>query len=307
MSAQIIDGKAEAARLREQVSAAVAELKRTHGITPGLAVVLVGDDPASAVYVRNKGEATEAAGMNSITHRLPATAAEAEVLDLVRQLNADPAIHGILVQFPVPDHISQSAILATISPDKDVDGLTVTNAGRLASGLPGLVACTPYGCLVLLKRSIGELAGKRAVVIGRSNLMGKPMAQLLLQADCTVTIAHSRTKDLASVCRQADILVAAVCREADILVAAVGRPEMVRADWIKPGAAVIDVGINRLPARDPDAAAAGKTRMVGDVAFDEVKEVAGWITPVPGGVGPMTIACLLRNTLQAARMQVAVA
>ena len=289
MSAQIIDGKAEAARLRGEVAAAVAQLKQTHKLTPGLAVVLVGDDPASAVYVRNKGEATEAAGMNSVTHRLPATASQDEVLDLVRQLNGDPAIHGILVQFPVPDHISQSAILATISPDKDVDGLTVMNAGRLASGLPGLVACTPYGCLTLLKRSVGQLAGKRAVVIGRSNLMGKPMAQLLLQADCTVTIAHSRSADLPG-----------VCREADILVAAVGRAEMVKADWVKPGAAVIDVGINRIPARDPEAAAAGKMRMVGDVAFDEVKEVAGWITPVPGGVGPMTIACLMRNTVVAA-------
>jgi methylenetetrahydrofolate dehydrogenase (NADP+)/methenyltetrahydrofolate cyclohydrolase len=289
MSAQIIDGKAEAARLRGEVAAAVAELKTRHGLTPGLAVVLVGEDPASAVYVRNKGQQTEEAGMLSVTHRLPAETSEADVLALVRQLNADPSIHGILVQFPVPDHIRQSAILDTISPDKDVDGLTVVNAGRLASGLPGLVACTPYGCLLLLQRSIGKLAGKRAVVVGRSNLMGKPMAQLLLQADCTVTIAHSRTADLAG-----------VCREADILVAAVGRAEMVKADWVKPGAAVIDVGINRLPARDPDAAAAGKTRMVGDVAFDECKEVAGWITPVPGGVGPMTIACLLRNTVVAA-------
>jgi methylenetetrahydrofolate dehydrogenase (NADP+)/methenyltetrahydrofolate cyclohydrolase len=289
MSAQIIDGKAEAERLRGEVAAAVATLKEKHGLVPGLAVVLVGDDPASAVYVRNKGQQTEAAGMLSVTHRLPAETSEEDVLALVRQLNADPAIHGILVQFPVPDHIRQSAILDTISPDKDVDGLTVANAGRLASGLPGLVACTPYGCLLLLQRSVGKLSGKRAVVIGRSNLMGKPMAQLLLQADCTVTIAHSRTADLPG-----------VCREADILVAAVGRPEMVRADWVKPGAAVIDVGINRLPARDPDAAAAGKTRMVGDVAFDECKEVAGWITPVPGGVGPMTIACLLRNTVVAA-------
>ncbi len=289
MSAQIIDGKAEAERLRGQVAEAVAELKAKHDLTPGLAVVLVGEDPASAVYVRNKGQQTEAAGMLSVTHRLEAQTSEADVLALVRQLNADPAIHGILVQFPVPDHISQAAILATISPDKDVDGLTVVNAGRLASGLPGLVACTPYGCLLLLQRSIGKLAGKRAVVIGRSNLMGKPMAQLLLAADCTVTIAHSRTADLP-----------AVCREADILVAAVGRAEMVKADWVKPGAAVIDVGINRLPARDPEAAAAGKTRMVGDVAFDECKEVAGWITPVPGGVGPMTIACLLRNTVVAA-------
>jgi len=289
MSAEIIDGKAEAERLRGEIAAAVIELKVKHGMTPGLAVVLVGEDPASALYVRNKGEQTKAAGMHSVTHRLPADASEAEVLALVGELNSDPAIHGILVQFPVPDHIRQSAILARISPDKDVDGLTVANAGRLASGLPGLTACTPYGCLLLLQRSIGVLRGKRAVVLGRSNLMGKPMAQLLLQADCTVTIAHSRTEDLP-----------AVCREADILVAAVGRPEMVKADWVKPGAAVIDVGINRVPSRDPEAAAAGKTRVVGDVAFDEVKAVAGWITPVPGGVGPMTIACLLRNTVVAA-------
>ncbi|HTK33844.1 MAG TPA: bifunctional methylenetetrahydrofolate dehydrogenase/methenyltetrahydrofolate cyclohydrolase FolD [Caulobacteraceae bacterium] len=289
MSAQIIDGKAEAERLRGEIAVAVEGLKRGHGLTPGLAVVLVGDDPASAIYVRNKGEQTKAAGMHSVTHRLPADATQAQVLALVAELNADAAIHGILVQFPVPDHISQAAILATISPDKDVDGLTVINAGRLASGLPGLVACTPYGCLLLLQRSVGNLRGKRAVVVGRSNLMGKPMAQLLLQADCTVTIAHSRTADLPG-----------VCREADILVAAVGRAEMVKADWIKPGAAVIDVGINRVPSRDPEAAAAGKTRVVGDVAFEEVKAVAGWITPVPGGVGPMTIACLLRNTVVAA-------
>ena len=289
MSAQIIDGKAEAERLRGEIATAVSALKRDHGLTPGLAVVLVGEDPASAIYVRNKGEQTKAAGMHSVTHKLPAETSEADVLALVRQLNADPDIHGILVQFPVPDHISQAAILATISPDKDVDGLTVINAGRLASGLPGLVACTPFGCLLLLTRALGDLRGKRAVVVGRSNLMGKPMAQLLLQADCTVTIAHSRTTDLPG-----------VCREADILVAAVGRAEMVKADWIKPGAAVIDVGINRIPSRDPEAAAAGKTRVVGDVAFEEAKEVAGWITPVPGGVGPMTIACLLRNTVVAA-------
>ena len=287
--AKIIDGRAEAERLRGEVGAAVRRLQAEHGLTPGLAVVLVGDDPASAIYVRNKGEQTLAAGMHSLTHRLPADASQDEVLELVGRLNRDPAIHGILVQFPVPDQISQAAILAAISPDKDVDGLTVANAGRLASGLPGLVACTPYGCLLLLQRSVGELRGKRAVVVGRSNLMGKPMAQLLLQADCTVTIAHSRTLDLP-----------AVCREADILVAAVGRAEMVRGDWIKPGAAVIDVGINRVPARDPEAARAGKTRVVGDVAFDEARAVAGWITPVPGGVGPMTIACLLRNTVVAA-------
>ena len=289
MSAAIIDGKAEAERLRGQVAAAVGALKAAHGLTPGLAVVLVGEDPASAIYVRNKGEQTLAAGMHSVTHKLPADASEAEVLQWVDRLNADPAIHGILVQFPVPEHISQAKVIARISPDKDVDGLTVINAGRLASGLDGLFPCTPNGCLILLRQSVGDLAGKRAVIVGRSNLMGKPMAQLLLQADCTVTIAHSRTLDLPG-----------VCREADILVAAVGRAEMIKADWVKPGAAVIDVGINRAPSRDPVAAAAGKTRVVGDVAFDEVKTVAGWITPVPGGVGPMTIACLLRNTVQAA-------
>ena len=287
--ARIIDGKAEAERLRGEVAVAVEELKTKHGITPGLAVVLVGEDPASAVYVRNKGEQTKAAGMHSVTHRLPAETSQADLLKLVAQINADPAIHGVLVQFPVPDHISQADVVAAIDPDKDVDGLTVANAGRLASNLPGLVPCTPYGCLLLLQGAMGTLRGKRAVVVGRSNLMGKPMGQLLLQADCTVTMAHSRTVDLP-----------AVCREADILVAAVGRAEMVKADWIKPGAAVIDVGINRVPSRDPEAAAAGKTRLVGDVAFDEAKAVAGWITPVPGGVGPMTIACLLRNTVAAA-------
>jgi len=287
--AQIIDGKAEAERLRSDVATAVARLQAEHNLTPGLAVVLVGEDPASAVYVRSKGEQTTAAGMHSVTHRLAAEATEAQLLQVVADLNADPAIHGVLVQFPTPAHISQAAVVAAIDPDKDVDGLTVVNAGRLASGLPGLTPCTPYGCLLLLEKSVGRLAGKRAVVVGRSNLMGKPMAQLLLQADCTVTIAHSRTADLP-----------AVCREADILVAAVGRPEMVRGDWIKPGAAVIDVGINRVSARDPEAAAAGKTRLVGDVAFDEALSVAGWITPVPGGVGPMTIACLLRNTVAAA-------
>jgi methylenetetrahydrofolate dehydrogenase (NADP+)/methenyltetrahydrofolate cyclohydrolase len=289
MTAQIIDGKARAQTLRGEIAEVVAALKAQRGLIPGLAVVLIGDDPASAIYVRSKGEQTAAAGMHSITHKLAADVTEAEVLDLVRRLNHDDDIHGILVQFPVPAHISQAAILACVSPDKDVDGLTVINAGRLASGLPGLFACTPRGCMDLLKTSVGALGGQRAVVLGRSNLMGKPMAQLLLQADCTVTIAHSRTLDLPG-----------VCREADILVAAVGRAEMVKADWIKPGAAVIDVGINRVPSRDPEAAAAGKTRLVGDVAFEEAKAVAGWITPVPGGVGPMTIAYLLRNTVTAA-------
>lgn len=288
--AKIIDGKAYAAALRERVAVEVAALKESHGITPGLAVVLVGEDPASQVYVKSKGEQTTAAGMHSETHRLPADIPEAELFDLIDRLNADPAIHGILVQFPVPDHLSQASIVARISPDKDVDGLTVTNAGRLASGLPALTACTPMGCLMLLKDTLGDLSGKTAVVLGRSNLMGKPMAQLLLAADCTVTIAHSRTKDLPAVCRQADILVAAV-----------GRAEMVRGDWIKPGAAVIDVGITRFPSRDPVKAAEGKTRVVGDVHFEEAKQVAGWITPVPGGVGPMTVAYLLQNTLTAAK------
>ncbi|MDP1736312.1 MAG: bifunctional methylenetetrahydrofolate dehydrogenase/methenyltetrahydrofolate cyclohydrolase FolD [Caulobacter sp.] len=288
--ATIIDGKAFGARLREQIADEVARLKADHGLTPGLAVVLVGEDPASEIYVRNKGEQTRAAGMYSETHTLAADASEAEVLALVGRLNADPAIHGLLVQFPVPDHLSQARIVAAISPDKDVDGLTVTNAGRLSSGLPALTSCTPVGCMLLLKDALGDLTGKHAVVIGRSNLMGKPMAQLLLAADCTVTIAHSRSRDLPAICRQADILVAAV-----------GRAEMVRGDWIKPGAAVIDVGITRFPSRDPERAAAGKTRIVGDVAFDEAKAVAGWITPVPGGVGPMTIACLLQNTLVAAK------
>jgi methylenetetrahydrofolate dehydrogenase (NADP+)/methenyltetrahydrofolate cyclohydrolase len=268
----------------------VKALKADHGVTPGLAVVLVGEDPASQVYVRNKGEQTLAAGMYSETHRLPADVSQDALLALVGKLNADPAIHGVLVQFPVPDHLKQADIVAAISPDKDVDGLTVTNAGRLASGLPALTPCTPLGCMMLLKDVLGDLRGKSAVVIGRSNLMGKPMAQMLLAADCTVTIAHSRSVDLPGIVRQADIVVAAV-----------GRAEMVKGDWIKPGAVVIDVGISRFPSRDAVAAAAGKTRLVGDVAFDEVKAVAGAVTPVPGGVGPMTIACLLANTVTAAK------
>lgn len=290
--ARVIDGKAFAERLRGRIAEEVAQLKRQHGLQPGLAVVLVGEDPASKIYVKSKEEQTEQVGMRSIGHRLPADVPEAELLGLVGRLNADRGVNGILVQFPVPEHLQQSTIVAKIDPDKDVDGLTVVNAGRLASGLQGLVPCTPSGCLMLLQDALGSLRGKSAVVVGRSNLMGKPMAQLLLQADCTVTIAHSRTSDLPGVCRQADILVAAV-----------GRAEMIRGDWIKPGAAVIDVGINRVPSRDLVKAAEGKTRVVGDVAFDEAKEVAGWITPVPGGVGPMTIACLLQNTLIAARRQ----
>jgi methylenetetrahydrofolate dehydrogenase (NADP+)/methenyltetrahydrofolate cyclohydrolase len=288
--AHIIDGKAFAEGLRARIAQEVARLKSEHGLQPGLAVVLVGEDPASQIYVASKEKQTEEVGMRSIAHHLPADVPEAELLKVVKALNDDPAVHGILVQFPVPAHLKQDVIVASISPDKDVDGLTVTNAGRLASGLPGLVPCTPSGCLMMLKDALGDLRGKNAVVLGRSNLMGKPMAQLLLQADCTVTIAHSRTVDLPGVCRQADILVAAV-----------GRPEMVKGDWIKPGAAVIDVGINRVPSKDPVKAAEGRTRVVGDVAFDEAKQVAGWITPVPGGVGPMTIACLLDNTLTAAK------
>ena len=230
------------------------------------------------------------AGFHSVTHRLDADVSQAEVEDLVRALNRDPAIHGILVQLPLPRGLDEQAVLNAIDPDKDVDGLTPVSAGRLANGQRGLVPCTPRGCLILLQDALGGLSGKRAVVLGRSVLVGRPVAQLLLRADCTVTIAHSRTRDLPS-----------ICREADILVAAVGRPEMVRGDWIKPGAAVIDVGINRVPSADPAKAAKGKTRLVGDVAFQEAAEVAGWITPVPGGVGPMTVACLLQNTLDAAK------
>jgi methylenetetrahydrofolate dehydrogenase (NADP+)/methenyltetrahydrofolate cyclohydrolase len=289
-SAIIIDGKARAERLRAEVGEEAARLAASRGVRPGLAVVLVGDDPASAVYVRSKGEQSREAGFHSVTQRLAADATQAEIEDLVRVLNRDPAIHGILVQLPLPRGIDEQAVLNIIDPDKDVDGLTPVSAGRLANGQPGLVPCTPRGCLILLEDALGDLSGKRAVVLGRSVLVGRPVAQLLLRADCTVTIAHSRTRDLP-----------ALCREADILVAAVGRPEMVRGDWIKPGAAVIDVGINRVASADPAKAAKGKTRLVGDVAFNEAAEVAGWITPVPGGVGPMTVACLLRNTLDAAK------
>ncbi|SFS72285.1 bifunctional methylenetetrahydrofolate dehydrogenase/methenyltetrahydrofolate cyclohydrolase [Brevundimonas viscosa] len=287
--ATLIDGKAFAAALVDQVAAAAARLEADRGVKPGLAVVIVGEDPASQIYVRNKGETTQRAGMRSDTHRLPETTPQGDLLALIGELNADAGIHGILVQLPLPAHIDSAAVLAAIDPDKDVDGFHVVNAGRLAVGLPGLVPCTPLGCLMLLKHELGDLTGLNAVVVGRSNIVGKPMAQLLLGQSCTVTIAHSRTRDLP-----------ALCRTADILVAAVGRPEMVRGDWIKPGATVIDVGINRVPSRDPERAAAGKTRVVGDVAFDEAALVAGRITPVPGGVGPMTIACLLANTYTAA-------
>ena len=285
MSAKIIDGKAFAARIREQVAAHVASLKADHGITPGLAVVLVGEDPASEVYVSHKHKATVDVGMASFEHRLPEDTPEKELFALIDRLNADTSVHGVLCQFPVPDHLDERRTVAQIDPAKDVDGLSVTNAGRLATGLDALVSCTPLGCLMLLRDRHESMEGLEAVVIGRSNLFGKPMAQLLLRENCTVTIAHSRTKDLPGVCRRADILVAAV-----------GRAEMVRKDWVKPGATVIDVGITRMPHPEKP----GKTRLVGDVAFDEVREAAGAITPVPGGVGPMTIACLLANTLTAA-------
>jgi methylenetetrahydrofolate dehydrogenase (NADP+)/methenyltetrahydrofolate cyclohydrolase len=290
--AQIIDGKIYSERVRAEVAQEVARLRREHEIQPGLAVIVVGDDPASQVYVKSKGEQSLAAGMHSITHRLPADAHIDELLLLIAGLNEDSRIHGILLQLPLPGHLDQRAALAAISPDKDVDGLHVVNAGRLASGEPALTPCTPLGCMIMLRETLGDLTGKSAVVVGRSVLVGRPVAQLLLQADCTVTIAHSRTKDLAAVCRQADIIVAAV-----------GRPQMIRGDWIKPGAAVIDVGINRVPFDNPEKAAAGKTKLVGDVAFKEAREVAGWITPVPGGVGLMTVACLLQNTVTAAKRQ----
>jgi methylenetetrahydrofolate dehydrogenase (NADP+)/methenyltetrahydrofolate cyclohydrolase len=268
-----------------------AQFEAHAGRKAGLAVVLVGEDPASQVYVRSKGKQTVEAGMASFEHRLPADTAEGEVLDLVERLNADPAVDGILVQLPLPGHIDEQKVIATISPDKDVDGFHVINAGRLAVGLPGFVPCTPLGCVMLLKDRLGSLSGLDAVVIGRSNIVGKPMAQLLLAESCTVTVAHSRTRDLADVVRRADIVVAAV-----------GRPEMVKGDWIKPGATVIDVGINRVPAAEE-----GKTRLVGDVDYAAAVQVAGAITPVPGGVGPMTIAVLLRNTLVAAHRNAGIA
>ena len=293
--ATLIDGKAFAAGLVDRVAAASARLEAAHGVKPGLAVVIVGEDPASQIYVRNKGETTQRAGMRSDTHRLPDTTTQAELLALIADLNADAGIHGILVQLPLPGHIDSTTVLDAIDPDKDVDGFHVVNAGRLAVGLPGMVPCTPLGCIMMLRAELGDLTGLNAVVVGRSNIVGKPMAQLLLAESCTVTIAHSRTRDLP-----------ALCRTADIVVAAVGRPEMVRGDWIKPGATVIDVGINRAPSRDPVKAAEGKTRVVGDVAFEEAAAVAGRITPVPGGVGPMTIACLLANTYTAACRSVGV-
>ncbi len=283
MTADVIDGKAFAARLRERVAALVPAFEAAAGRKPGLTVVIVGEDAASQVYVRSKGRATEAAGMVSTTHRLPADTTQEALLALIDVLNADATVDGILVQLPLPKHIDEARVIATIDPDKDVDGFHVVNVGRLGVGEEGFVPCTPSGCIMLLEDRLGELSGLNAVVVGRSNIVGKPMAQLLLAKNCTVTIAHSRTRDLPEVCRRADILVAAV-----------GRPEMIKGDWIKPGAAVIDVGINRIDD------GAGGTRLVGDVDFAEALDVAGAITPVPGGVGPMTIAVLLRNTLVSA-------
>jgi len=284
MTADIIDGKAFAATVREKVAAHVARLKEA-GVTPGLAVILVGEDPASEVYVRNKGKQTLEVGMNSFEHKLPVDTPEAEVLALIDKLNNDPAVHGILCQLPVPDHINDDKVINAISPEKDVDGFHISNVGLLATGQKSMVPCTPLGCLMMLRERHGSLSGMNAVVVGRSNIVGKPMAALLLKDSCTVTIAHSRTKDIE-----------ALCRGADILVAAVGRPQMITGDWVKPGATVIDVGINRIAAPERGE---GKMRLVGDVEFASAAEVAGAITPVPGGVGPMTIACLLANTVTA--------
>lgn len=284
MTGKTIDGKAFAGDVRAQVAEHVERLKKDHGITPGLAVVLVGEDPASEVYVAAKHKQTVEVGMASFEHKMPADVSEEDLFALIDQLNNDPTVHGILCQFPVPDHLNERRVVARIDPNKDVDGLSVVNAGLLASGEKGLVSCTPLGCLMLLRDQLGNMSGMDAVVVGRSNLFGKPMAQLLLGENCTVTIAHSRTKDLAD-----------VCRKADILVAAVGRAEMVKGEWVKPGATVIDVGITRIPHPDKP----GKTKLLGDVEFASAAENAAAITPVPGGVGPMTIACLLANTVTA--------
>jgi methylenetetrahydrofolate dehydrogenase (NADP+)/methenyltetrahydrofolate cyclohydrolase len=283
MSARIIDGKIIAADLRARVADEVARVKREHGLTPGLAVVLVGHDPASEVYVRNKAKQTEAAGMTSFEHKLAADTSQADLMALVAKLNADPTVHGILVQLPLPAGLDSQAVINAIDPAKDVDGLNPVNAGRLANGLPALTPCTPLGCIILTKIVHASLEGMNAVIIGRSNLVGRPLVQLLLNENATVTIAHSRTRDLADICKRADLVYAAV-----------GKPEMIKGSWLKPGATVIDVGINRLPGAD------GKNRLVGDVAYQEALDVAGAITPVPGGVGQMTVACLLVNTLRAA-------
>jgi methylenetetrahydrofolate dehydrogenase (NADP+)/methenyltetrahydrofolate cyclohydrolase len=283
MTAKLIDGKAAALALRERIAGEVARFRDAAGRAPGLAVVLVGEHPPSAAYVRSKVKATREAGMESFEHRVPASVTQDELVALIDRLNADPAVDGILVQLPLPDQVDERVIITRISPDKDVDGFHPVNAGRLAIGLHGFVPCTPLGCLMLLKQELGDLSGLDAVVVGRSNIVGKPMAQLLLQANCTVTVAHSRTRDLPGAVRRSDIVVAAV-----------GRPELIRGDWLKPGAAVIDVGQERV--EQPD----GTRKLLGDVAFDEAVEVAGAITPVPGGVGPMTIACLIRNTFVSA-------
>jgi len=290
MSATLIDGKAFAAKVRGQVADQVAALKETHGITPGLAVVLVGEDPASQVYVRNKNKQTKEAGMASFEHRLEADTSQDELLALIGQLNTDPKVHGILCQLPLPGHLDEDLIINAIAVEKDVDGFHISNVGLLGTGQKAMVPCTPLGCLMMLRDHHGSLSGMNAVVVGRSNIVGKPMANLLLRDSCTVTIAHSRTKDIE-----------AVCAKADIVVAAVGRPEMITADWIKPGATVIDVGINRIEAPELGLREDGsvKTRLVGDVDFHSAKEKAGAVTPVPGGVGPMTIACLLANTVTA--------
>ncbi len=285
MTAEKIDGKAFAEVVRQQVTEHVTKLKADHGLTPGLAVVLVGEDPASEVYVRNKGRQTVEAGMQSFEHKLPADTPQSDLLAVVERLNTDPSVHGILVQLPLPDHIDEALVINAIAPEKDVDGFHISNVGLLGTGQKSMVPCTPLGCLMLLRDRLGSLSGKSAVVVGRSNIVGKPMANLLLRDSATVTIAHSRTKDIE-----------ALCRTADILVAAVGRPEMIKGDWVKPGAVVIDVGINRIDAPERGE---GKTRLVGDVDYASAAEVAGAITPVPGGVGPMTIACLLANTVTA--------
>jgi methylenetetrahydrofolate dehydrogenase (NADP+)/methenyltetrahydrofolate cyclohydrolase len=285
MTAKLIDGKAFAATVREKVAGHVARLKEENGITPGLAVVLVGEDPASQVYVRSKGKQTVEVGMNSYEHKLEADTSEADLLALIDKLNKDDSVHGILVQLPLPGHLNEDLVINSIAPEKDVDGFHISNVGLLGTGQKSMVPCTPLGCLMMLRDYHGSLSGMNAVVVGRSNIVGKPMANLLLKDSCTVTIAHSRTKDIEAVCKQADIVVAAV-----------GRPEMITGDWIKPGATVIDVGINRIDAPEKGE---GKTRLVGDCHFDSCAEVAGAITPVPGGVGPMTIACLLANTVTA--------
>ena len=287
--ARIIDGRALAAKLREGVAARVETLKSKHGLTPGLAVVIVGENPASQIYSRNKARMTTESGMNSFEHRLLATTTQDELLGLVEKLNDDSAVHGILVQLPLPDQIDEAAVMEAINPEKDVDGFHLVNVGLLATGGDGLVPCTPLGCLLMLRAEVDELKGKRALIVGRSNIVGKPMAQLLLREHCTVTIAHSRTRDLA-----------AECRNADILVAAVGVAHLIKGDWIKPGAVVIDVGQNVVPAPGKGD---GKTQLIGDVEFEAAIKTAGAITPVPGGVGPMTIACLLKNTVSAACRQ----